>query len=327
MYTNGFEYKEQITAAYVNLMKEYKKFSFQAGMRGENTIVKAGSIKKDVMYTRDYFNLFPMVSVNYNPSQKHSFQLSYNRRINRPSYSSFNPYKYFVNLFVSVQGNPYLLPEYHQSIEFTHGLHSSFYNTLGFSVINNFFYGYPFQNDSTKETLQKTGTLAEAYDYSYSMYLQHEIKKWWNVSFNGIATYLQFAGKIEEKDYSGNALQFRFFINNQLSLPKSLKLEVAARYFAPTNVVIYQKGPMFALDLGIRRNFFKNKMSITVGMNDIFYTWVVTDKVQYDNINSRFRATYDTQRFKANITYNFGKVKVQQRQTKSNQEEKGRLEH
>jgi hypothetical protein len=326
-YTNGFEYKEKIYAGYFNLMKEYKKFNFNGGLRGENTSIRAASTTSNVAFKRDYFNLFPTASISYDPSPKHSFQVAYDRRIDRPSYTSFNPYKYFVNLFVSFQGNPYLLPQYTQNMEFTHGYKSSFYNTISYSVHKNIFYGYPIQNDSTKETLQKTSNLQHATNLSYSTYLQKDLTKWWMLTFNGWASYIMGKGTIDGKPYSLKSIQAAVFVTNQLTLPKAIKAEVSARYFIPTHVVIYDQIQRWALDLALRKSFFKNKLNATIGVNDVFFTWIQGNTVNYLNINSDLRTTFDTRRFKVNLSYNFGKVKVQQRQVKSNQEEKARLEH
>lgn len=326
-YTNGFEYKEKIYAGYFNLTKEYKKFNFQGGLRGENTSIRAASTSSNVAYKRDYFNLFPNASVSYDPSNKHSFQIAYSRRIDRPDYTSFNPYKYYVNLFVSFQGNPYLMPQYTQNFEVTHGYKSSFYNTIAYSMLKNIFYGYPIQNDSTKETLQKTSNLQNADNLSYSTYLQKDLNKWWMLTVNGWFNYIRFNGTIDGNYYSGRSIQSAIFVTNQLSLPKGIKAEVAGRYFMPTHVVIYDQIQRWALDLALRKNFLKNKLSATIGINDVFFTWIQGNTAQYLNINSNLRTTFDTRRFKLNLSYNFGKVKVQQRQVKSNQEEKNRLEH
>ncbi|MEO6304984.1 MAG: TonB-dependent receptor, partial [Bacteroidia bacterium] len=99
--TNIFSYNELITAAYINLQKTVKKFNFQAGTRAENTNINAHSKTNDVKYTRQYFNLFPVVSVDYNANEKNSLQLSFNRRIERPDYNSFNPYRTFKNYLVT----------------------------------------------------------------------------------------------------------------------------------------------------------------------------------------------------------------------------------
>jgi hypothetical protein len=62
-------------------------------------------------------------------------------------------------------------------------------------------------------------------------------------------------------------------------------------------------------------------------MNDIFYTLRNKNTANYLNMRTTTATSNDTQRFKASLSYNFGKIKVQQRKTKSNEEESNRLGH
>jgi len=326
-FTNGFTYKEQIFAGYLNLIKEYKKFSFQLGLRGENTSIKAASSTSHVTFTRDYFNLFPMASVDYNPSEKHSYQLSYNRRIDRPDYSSFNPYREFTNLFTSGQGNPYLIPEYYNNIEFTHGFQSFLYNTLGFSVVDNFLYEYQVQNDSTKETVIRASNLDRRYNYDYSLFLEAEFTNWWALSFEAAVRYAVFSGRVDGKRYSGSGIPTFCSLDNLFTLPKSFKAQLSSRYSGTTREVLSTDKSQWAVDLSIQKLFLKEKLIVTIGMNDIFYTSVNRTSMQYLNINSTFKVTEDTQRFKIGISYNFGKVKIEEREIKNKEEEDKRLKH
>ena len=58
--------------------------------------------------------------------------------------------------------------------------------------------------------------------------------------------------------------------------------------------------------------FFKNNFNSTVN---------------YQNVNSTGRFKVDTRRINLNINYSFGKLKVKQREVKSNEEEKNRAWH
>lgn len=62
-------------------------------------------------------------------------------------------------------------------------------------------------------------------------------------------------------------------------------------------------------------------------MNDAFYKMIQQIAATYLNVNSYVRSTNDTRRFKLSVSYNFGKIKVQQRKLKSNEDEKARLTH
>ena len=91
------------------------------------------------------------------------------------------------------------------------------------------------------------------------------------------------------------------------------------------NVVVYSNSPRWSVNIAVKKSLFNKKLDLTIGMNDIFYTLPMQDKAKYLNIDSYVYTSFDTRRFKINLSYNFGKVKVQQRKIKSNEEESKRL--
>ena len=268
-----------------------------------------------------------MLSAAYNPSQNHSWQMSFNRRINRPDYGSFNPYKFYVNLLVSFKGNPYLQPEYYNTLELSHNYKNSINNALSYSRVQNIFFGYPIQNDSTKEVTNNQSNLKGANIFSYNFYLQRDVVKWWMLSLNGIVNYLNFAGDIDGLHYTNTSLQGYVFINNQLTLPHAMVAEINGQFLAPGQAVIFKNRSRWALNLALRKSFFEKKMQVVIGANDIFFSMVYRNTGNYLNFHSRLFNSSDTRRFRISLSYNFGKIKVQQRQAQSNQEEKSRLSH
>ena len=159
------------------------------------------------------------------------------------------------------------------------------------------------------------------------MYLQKGIKKWCNLSFNSTVSYVTFSGNIDGNNYAGTSFQYYLFLNSQFFLPKNFKIEVNGQYLSNGRVVIYNNVDRWSLNLAIKKSFFDNKLSVTLGGNDIFYTMKTRNTVSYLNMRSNLLSTYDSQRYKIALNYNFGKVKVQKRNQKSNEEEKRRLDH
>jgi hypothetical protein len=322
-----FLYTEQIAAGYINIQKQFKKVNLYGGIRGEHTLVNSESRTSGFNFTREYFNIFPVAGIDYNASDKHNFQLNYNRRIDRPGFTQFNPYKFFMNLFVSFEGNPYLSPQYNNTLEFAHNYKGALYNSIYISRFNHIFYGYPVQNDSTKESIMRSSNLDYCDAIGYNVYYQKDLTKWWFFSFSGNMSYMQFSGNVEGNDYADKSFQYYAFMNTVFTLPAKIKLELNVNYLAPGQAVIYLNQNKWQLDFALKKNFLKNKLNVVVGMNDVFYTMVNRNTVRYRNVHSDLFNSADTQRFKINVSYNFGKVKVQQRKTKSNEEEKGRLSH
>lgn len=328
-FSNVFSYHERVDAGYFNLQKQFKKVGTQFGLRGENTTVSAESRTSKVQYTRQYFQVFPVISFDYNPSEANSFQLSYNRRINRPQYNLFNPYKVFLNLLVTQIGNPYLTPEYSNTIEFTHGYKGKIYQTLTYYTVSDNLFYYPVQNDTTKESQHKVANLKEGSlnIATYSVFMQRDLKKWWSVTFNGAFNFSSFEGTIDGLTYSGASFPVYLYLNNRFVFPNKWILEQSGFLHAPGMVGIYDNKLRWGTNLAVRKTIFKDKLNISVGVNDIFYTNVVRTKVRFQNQSTDLYSTFDQRRFTVGLSYNFGKIKVQLRKTKSNDEEKARLTH
>lgn len=328
-FSNVFAYNERVDAGYFNLQKQLKKVGMQFGVRGENTTVSAESRTSKVQYTRQYFQIFPVISFDYNPSEKNSFQLSYNRRINRPQYNLFNPYKVFLNLLVTTIGNPYLMPEYSNTIEFTYGYKGKLYQSLTYYTVSDNLFYYPVQNDTTKESLHKISNLKGGglNIATYSIFMQKDIKKWWAVTFSGAFNFNSFNGAIDGSIYSGSSFPFYFYVNNRFVLPKKWTIEVTGLYWSRYLAGLYDNLDKWSLSFAVKKSVLKEKFNISFGVNDIFYKNITRSSVSFQNQNSSLLSTFDTRRFTVGLSYNFGKIKVQLRKTKSNDEEKARLTH
>lgn len=324
-YTNTFSYKELNAAAYFNLSKKFKKTNFQFGLRGENTNIHTNSSNKAFNFTRNYFKLFPIFTLDYTKSESSYFSFAYNKRINRPDYTSFNPYRTFINEFNSSEGNPYLLPEFAHNISLNHVYKNKLVNTISLSTINHHIQGYSSQNDTTKETIIGLTNLNIFNNISYTVFFTHSIKKWWNVSFNAGIYYNYFAGTINGEHFSRYVMPYSLWTNNQFLLKKDIKIELSAFYLAATKEGIYSVKSRGSVNVAVSKSLLKGKLSLTLAFNDILFTMPNRTYSDFQNQNwQRFEAN-DTRRLNFSISYNFGKIKAEQRIDNSSEEEKKRL--
>ncbi len=93
---NDFNYDERIYAAYGNFNSKWnKKWNFQFGLRTELTKMKRLSVDQNrnqiAPPDTSYLNLFPTIYLRYQANDKHGFGISYNRRVDRPSFQDQNP--------------------------------------------------------------------------------------------------------------------------------------------------------------------------------------------------------------------------------------------
>lgn len=324
LYTNSFTYDEQVIAGYVNLSKEWKSLSVQCGLRGENTNITAKNYNNSFHYTRNYFNLFPVASLNFSKSENHNWQLSYNRRIDRPYYASFNPYFNRISVYQSQKGNPNLVPEYSNNFELTHTFKGVFSNSFSYSIIDHYLLDLTIQNDTTRETTAFIDNINSANRISYSVFLNTSINKWWNININGSASYLECQGVLLKQNYHSSGYFYMATMTNEF-LVKSTKVEINGRYIGPRFNGVWSNGPRWGVYLAVKKSFLNEKLNVTMAFDDIFFTMIGSNSIKALNQDWNIHATNDSRRLVISLNYNFGKIKVEERNVNSNEEEKSRL--
>ena len=115
--TNHFLYEEYNNAGYLNFSKEYTKFNIQLGLRGEATKLKTYQVMGNIHFDSSYFQLFPSAFFNYKLTKDQTVGLSVSRRIDRPNYSSLNPFLFLIDVSTYNTGNTALLPQLTWSYE------------------------------------------------------------------------------------------------------------------------------------------------------------------------------------------------------------------
>lgn len=315
--TNRFLYRELITAGYIDLSKEYRKFNFRFGLRGENTLINAESKTSNINYDREYFNLFPSASVDYNRSDRHNYGLSYNKRIDRPDYNNFNPFKAFRSLLTYLQGNPYLNPLYTDRVELRHTFKGKITNSISYYHAKNYFVSYNREDVKTKELTFYNGNIDKGEILSYSFFIQTDLFKWWTLNANQGIHYFRCNGDIDGKPYGTSALNMNTWFFNQFSLSKTTKMEISFWGVSPWVDGVTSYKPRGSLSIGLKQNFLKDKLTISFGCQDVLYTEPVISQVKFHNQFSQSTHQYDSRRFYINVNYNFGKIKVQQKNVKT----------
>jgi len=327
IFTNKFRYNEQISSAYISMDKKYRKFNFRAGLRAENTNIHTESLTNSIKYKRQYFNLFPLLSTDYNPNKNHSLSLSYNRRINRPDYNSFNPFRSFNNILNSSEGNPYLLPVYDNNFNFNYIYRGMIANYLSFNHSENPIFRYNTQNDSTKEVVNYTQNMKSLNIARYNFFMRQELKSWWIISFLAGAYYIDYTGIVNGQNFTMKKVPWYTRLTSIFTIKKNTKLEATGFYWSPWlgNTSVFNE--RMGLSLAIKRSFLKDNLNVSMSMNDVFFTETFSQNANFQNQEWSLFEANDSRRFNVSISYNFGKIKVEQRETKENEEEKRRLGH
>lgn len=328
--TNHFKYTENINAAYINGTAEYKKVGVQLGLRAEQTVAEGQLFTKSKSFKNDYLDLFPSAFLTYKFNENHQSKLSYSRRIDRPGYQQLNPFKYFIDPYNYQQGNESLKPQFTHSFEVMHTFKGSYSLSVRYSCTTDAMTQVGIQNEDTRTTYITTQNLATRENISASLNLPINISNWWQSSNNATVFNNKIKGVISsdnnsaDYDIQKDITTLIFNSYNSFVLPKGWGAELSGNYFSKMYWGTMLVNPRFSINAGVRKSFFRDRLTVRVNLNDIFHTDVTDSKIQYGNINVDFHSIYDSQFFRVHAMYNFGKktvARARQRSTAAEDEE------
>ncbi|MFB0498823.1 outer membrane beta-barrel family protein [Mucilaginibacter sp. NFR10] len=321
--TNRFIYTEKINAGYLNLNKQFKKFSVQLGLRAEQTR-STGNLIGSTPVKRSYLNLFPSVFINQTINDKNEISFSYSRRIDRPGYDDLNPFVYYLDPYTYSQGNAFLNPQYTQNFE----LNYTYNKTINVSL------GYSHTTDAITELILTEGkrsfethqNLQTQTGYNVNINTPFTITKWWEGNVNATAFYLGFkSDTLAGQKFNDGQWAFQGRTTQTFKFA-GYRFEVTGDYQSSLTYGIYKIRPRYSVDMGVSKSFMEKKFNIKASCDDIFNIRRNDLSSQVVNNNFVIKQKNDTRVMRLTFTYNFGNSSIKMRQHRSGaDDEKGRV--
>lgn len=327
--SNHFIYEENITAAYVSLNKQWKKFSAQTGLRMENTVSKGNQEAIDSTFARNYTSFFPTVYLNYQVNKLHTLTLSYGRRINRPNYQDLNPFRWYLDSLTFRQGNPYLLPQYANNLELRHSFKNGITTVLNYTETNDVL--SQILKQEQRITFLTPDNVATLTNVGIGITAPVKVAKWWNsnVFFN------LFNNRYEGVIYNSNSkvnenieIEFTSYmlnITNNFTFGKGWSGEISGWYRAKGVEGLSVANPMYFMTLGAQKaNLMKGKGTLRINFRDPFHWQKFSGYTKYANIDVDINNKWNNRALTVSFSYRFGKSTVAQarrRATGTNEEE------
>ncbi len=310
--TNRFLYHENINAAYINLNKQYKKWSIQAGLRLENTNYSGHQlgnsytvVNNDSSFKRSYTDLFPTLYISYQANAKNSFAINYGRRIDRPAYQNLNPFLFFLDNYTYQAGNPYLQPQFTRNIELSHTYNNFLTTTLNYSNTSNFF-SETFQQQGYA-TIVRNGNIGRYQNAGIAISAQVPVAKWWTAILYTNVNYNKFDGILYGETLDVSATTFTLNVNNQFKFTKGWSAELSGFYRSSGVEGQILIKPMGQLSAAIAKQLLKEKASLKLGIRDILYTQQVRGNIDFQQTEATFHNSRDSRQVSMTFTYRFGK--------------------
>lgn len=321
---------ERINAIYSSLDFQLgEKTRLNAGLRYEHTSNELEGDEPENRTNRTYANLFPNLTLDYELSDKHRFQLNYGKRINRPTFDNLAPYVLFLGPEALYSGNANLQPSIVHKI-------GTEWRWLGKYISVE----YLIEKDPIVEFQPRLSTNREQYIFkaenmdkknilSISMGVPFSIAPWWEIETSLIYQYETLEFNFQETEFNRSKGSLRANSSQQFSLSAKTKLELSGYYQSATLFGISTFGARGSLNLGVGHQLKRNYGNIKLSLSNIFASdnWRIQTENQEPFINTLETYFPESRIFTFTYTKNFGgSKKAKKIRGNSSDEEKKRVQ-
>ncbi len=303
--TNLLHYDERIFGVYSQYSNGFKKFQYQLGLRAEHFNTGSSDLKNEFKTDKNYTKLFPTVHLTYEIKNNFNVQLSYSRRIDRPSFYQLNPFGGIADRRNIRIGNPDLNPMYVDSYELG-TLYKWEKLTLNPSVYHQHtinLFDIIVTRNSNDYLVEKSINLGTENRYGFEMNATYTPYKWWFLSsdFNFY--------KFDQKgifNVSNNSWTSR--LNSRIKLTSwSVQNNFNIIGAKKSGQIDSQK--QLWTDIAIAKEFWKEKASLTFKVDNIFDSRISKDYISGNNYTIDGERRFSGTRATLTFTYKFNRKK------------------
>src|SRR5690606_1636673 len=225
------------------------------------------------IFADDYITVYPTAFTNYKISDKQTLQLSFGRRVDRPSLGQVNPVRDFSSPRITVTGNPELDPQFTNSLElnYTHNYNKGNLNAgLFYRVINNEINQTLLLDPEDPNKLILTFDNGED-NAAYGMEISGSYKpfKWWSLNPSFELYTRNIKGVIGTQYVEVENTAYNFRLNQSFNVNKNLSLQLFGMYRSKAQMLQIEAQEMYFVNAGARYNILKNKGTLSLNFNDI----------------------------------------------------------
>ena len=329
--SNYFTYNENVNALYANYNRALnKKWNLQAGIRMEQTnskgvLTRADSIMQaDNTVKRNYADLFPSGALTYTYNDKNTFNLTYSKRIDRPTYQDLNPFENKLDELTYQKGNAFLQPQYTNNLELSHTFMGFLTSTISYGHTRDF--ATEITDTVGNATYVQQQNLADLNYYGFSVGSATPFKKWWSGYINIWYMYHDIKGSIGENPFHVKIPLYGAYWQQSFTLKKEFSAELSGWYNGPAFWgATWKTRPQWSMDLGLQKTFFNKNLTVKAAVTDIFYTapWKATNN--FGGLNIAANGNWESRTFRLTVNWRFGSNQIsasRERKTASEAESK-----
>lgn len=307
-FTSDSDLTENIFALYSQVDYQLsEKTTLKGGLRYESSSTELNSSNGGLVVNRQLDNLFPSIYINQKIEEFSSLNLSYSRRIDRPSFSSMAPFVIILDPKTSFGGNTSLRPALANTFQVDYTRRSvslsAQYTDEDFTIVN-------FQNrfdPQTNTQLIIPDNLEGQKTASLTLSLPIKVADWWKMRY--FSTFLwQESTTIDDLGtFTFDQTNLRINGNQTFTFGNNYTAELSGFYQTRSLVGNVKFEPLGILNFGIQKKF-KGGSRLVFNINDVFNSLKRVGITDLPEENIYIKRTFDfSQRtFKLTWSASFG---------------------
>ena len=311
LFTSSSTLNERIYAGYASAHWDLgKQVQINGGLRYEYTQTSISSPGEKNLIERRYGYLYPSLSIRKNLAAEKDVELSYSRRITRPTYNDIAPYIFLWGPSTFSAGNTSLYPALSDALSV--GYHVKQWTvSLQYSHIRNEITMLQPEVDGENTLIYRSQNLKHLNTWGLMFTSSIQITPWWEIQSSFTAQHQ--SGRTSHLPNNVMLQLYSVNINvvNQLRLPKDFALEISAIYQSESLSGVSRFLPVGSLNIGVQKNFGKQGI-LRLAMDDILYTnyWRIKTTSRDNNLNSYFSYDWHNQYIRLTYTRNLGNTRL-----------------
>jgi hypothetical protein len=310
--SNGFNYDQDIYAAYNSYQFKLGSWTIKAGARWEMTSMKAYFSSVGIVNIPDYNRVVPTIAVQKKLSKSTSINWGYTERISRPGIRQLNPYIDRQNPVSVSYGNPNLRPELNHTFSFSYSAsgNGSFNAGLSYTFSNNSIQYISLSGadgviNNTYRNLGKNATLSGYISVNYPLSQRLDLNAYAEIS------RVHLTGMIDGLNYLKNATFANTNLNLSYKMDHDWKTGFEFQYYSQTGIALQSTfSPYYYTSFSVAKSVFNKKLTIR-GTASNPYLRYLNYKINYSDphYNQVTQQEIVYRRFNIYLNYAFGKMR------------------
>ncbi|GAA4323461.1 outer membrane beta-barrel family protein [Christiangramia aestuarii] len=275
--TNKSNLDEQIYAAYISAEYNFtEKTGAKLGFRYEYTNSQLDTDKQGRVVDRQYGRLFPTIYLNHSFNDSLSMNLSYSRRITRPTFNDLAPFVILFDPNTFFSGNASLQPSISNAVRYSINYKSAVlsleYTNEDSSIAN-------FQERLDEETgrlIFEASNLDYTRTFGISLGFPWRIFNWWRMQNNFNYVRQQVRGFYYEEPIQLSLGNFSCNISNSFEFAETWSAELSGFYVSEGFFGTAKYDAFYRIDAGISKKFGEEGGSLKFSVRDILDSFEFT---------------------------------------------------